>query len=134
MWRALGSARHCNLHSQALQPALGTIALCARLQTTLCNARFGRQLRIISNRMPMSWVVTLLSRYMHALVVDQTGLAGDFEVKLIWTPDDRPIPWAERGSAVFTAVQEQLGLRLVSKKGPMDVLVVDRAEKTPTEN
>jgi len=92
------------------------------------------QLRIISNRMPMSLVVTVLSRYMHALVVDQTGLAGDFEVKLIWTPDDRPIPWAERGSSVFTAVQQQLGLRLVLKKGPMEVLVVDRAEKTPTEN
>jgi uncharacterized protein (TIGR03435 family) len=92
------------------------------------------QLRIISNRMPMSLVVTVLSRYMHAFVVDQTGLAGDFEVKLVWTPDDRPIPWDERGPSVFTAVQEQLGLRLVSKKGPMDVLVVDRAEKTPAEN
>jgi uncharacterized protein (TIGR03435 family) len=92
------------------------------------------QLRIISNRMPMSSVVTILSRYMRVLVVDQTGLAGDFEVKLVWTPDDRPIPDDERGPSVFTAVAEQLGLRLVSKKGPMEVLVVDRAEKTPTEN
>lgn len=92
------------------------------------------QLRIISNRMPMSLVVTVLSRYMHALVVDQTGLAGDFEVRLVWTPDDRPTPWDDRGPSVFTAVQEQLGLKLVSRKGPMEVLIVDRAEKTPTEN
>lgn len=92
------------------------------------------QLRIISNRMPMSSVVTILSRYMRAFVVDETGLAGDFEVKLIWTPDDRPIPEDERGPSVFTAVEEQLGLRLVSKKGPTDVLVVDRAEKVPIEN
>ena len=92
------------------------------------------QLRIISNRMPMSLVATVLSRYMHAFVVDQTGLAGDFEVKLVWTPDDRPIAWDERGPSVFTAVEEQLGLKLVSRKGPMEVLVVDRAEKTPTEN
>lgn len=92
------------------------------------------QLRIISNRMRMSSVVTLLSRYMRALVVDQTGLAGEFEVKLVWTPDDRPIPDDERGPSVFTAVEEQLGLRLVPQKGPMEVLVVDRAEKTPTEN
>jgi uncharacterized protein (TIGR03435 family) len=92
------------------------------------------QLRIISNRMSMSLVATVLARYMHAFVVDQTGLAGDFEVKLVWTPDDRPIPDDQRGPSVFTAVHEQLGLRLVSKKGPMEVLMVDRAEKTPTEN
>jgi uncharacterized protein (TIGR03435 family) len=92
------------------------------------------QFRIISNRMAMPTVVTLLSRYMRAFVVDQTGLAGDFEVKLVWTPDDRPIPDDERGASVFTAVEEQLGLKLVSRKGPMEVLVVDRAEKTPTEN
>jgi uncharacterized protein (TIGR03435 family) len=71
---------------------------------------------------------------MRAFVVDRTGLAGDFEVKLVWTPDDRPIPEDERGASVFTAVEGQLGLKLVSRKGPMEVLVVDRAEKTPTEN
>jgi uncharacterized protein (TIGR03435 family) len=92
------------------------------------------QLRIINNRMSMSLVVTVLSRYMQAFVVDQTRLAGDFAVKLVWTPDDRPIPDDERGPSVFTAVEEQLGLKLVSRKGPMEVLVVDRAEKTPTEN
>lgn len=92
------------------------------------------QLRIISNRMPMAGVVSLLSRYMRALVVDQTRLAGDFAVKLVWTPDDRPIPDDGRGPSVFSAVEEQLGLRLVSEKGRMDVLVVDRAEKIPTGN
>jgi uncharacterized protein (TIGR03435 family) len=55
-------------------------------------------------------------------------------VKLVWTPDDRPIPDDERGPSVFTAVEEQLGLKLVSRKGPMDVLVVDRVDKIPTEN
>lgn len=92
------------------------------------------QLRIISNRMPMSTVATLLSRYMRALVVDQTGLSGPFEVKLVWTPDDRPVPEDERGPSVFAAVKEQLGLRLESRKGPMEVLVVDYAERTPSEN
>jgi uncharacterized protein (TIGR03435 family) len=92
------------------------------------------QLRIVSNRMPMTTVVSLLSRYMRALVVDQTGLAGEFEVKLVWTPDDRPVPEDQQGASVFAAVQEQLGLKLVSRKGPMEVIVVDRAEKIPTEN
>lgn len=92
------------------------------------------QLRILSNRMPMSDVVSLLSRYMHALVVDQTGLAGEFEVKLVWTPDDRPAPGDEQGASVFAAVEEQLGLKLEARKGPMEVIVVDHAEKIPTEN
>jgi uncharacterized protein (TIGR03435 family) len=92
------------------------------------------QLRIVGNRMSMSTVATLLSRYMRAFVVDQTKLSGPFEVKLVWTPDDRPIPDDQRGPSVFTAVQEQLGLKLESRKGPMEVLVVDRAKKTPIEN
>ena len=92
------------------------------------------QLRIVSDRMPMSDVVSLLSRYMKALVVDQTGLAGEFEVKLVWTPDDRPVPEDQQGASIFAAVREQLGLRLESRKGPMEVMVIDRAEQTPTEN
>ena len=92
------------------------------------------QLRIVSNRMPIYDVVSALSRYMKALVVDQTGLAGEFEVKLVWTPDDRPVPEDQRGASIFAALQEQLGLKLESRKGLMDVMVVDRAEKTPTEN
>jgi uncharacterized protein (TIGR03435 family) len=92
------------------------------------------QLSILSNRMPMATVVSLLSRYMRALVVDQTGLAGEFEVKLVWTPDDRPVPEDQQGASVFAAVEEQLGLKLESRKGPMEVMVVDRAEKIPTEN
>jgi len=92
------------------------------------------QLRILSNRMRMSDVVSVLSRYMKALVVDQTGLPGEFEVELVWTPDDRPVPEDQQGASIFAAVQEQLGLKLESRKGPMEVMVVDRAEKTPTEN
>jgi len=92
------------------------------------------QLHIVSNRMPMSDVVSVLSRYMKALVVDQTGLAGEFEVTLVWTPDDRPVPEEQQGASIFAAVQEQLGLKLESRKGPMEVMVVDHAEKTPTEN
>jgi uncharacterized protein (TIGR03435 family) len=92
------------------------------------------QLRIVSNRIAMSSVVTILSRYMQAFVVDQTGLTGDFAVKLVWTPEDRPVPDDQRGASIFTAVKEQLGLQLISRRGPMDVLIVDHADKTPTAN
>lgn len=92
------------------------------------------QLRIVSNSIPMLMVATLLSRYMGDFVVDETGLPGRFEVKLVWTPDDRPVPDDQRGPSVFTAVQEQLGLKLEPRKGPMDVMIIDHAEKTPLEN
>ncbi|HWE51327.1 MAG TPA: TIGR03435 family protein [Bryobacteraceae bacterium] len=92
------------------------------------------QLRILSNRMPMVTVASLLSRYMRALVVNQTGLAGEFEVKLVWTPDDRPVPENQQGASIFAAVEEQLGLKLEARKGPMEMMVVDRAEKIPAEN
>ena len=77
---------------------------------------FQGQVRIVSSRMPMSTVATLLSHHMRAFVVDQTGLQGPFEVKLVWTPDDRPVPDDERGPSVFTAVQKQLGLKLEPRK------------------
>jgi uncharacterized protein (TIGR03435 family) len=91
--------------------------------------------RILANQMPMSGLATLLSRFERETVVDLTGLSGAFEFKLEWTPDDGPVPpGGASAPSLFTALQEQLGLRLESRKGPLDVLVVDHAEKVPTEN
>ena len=66
-------------------------------------------------------------------VVDFTGLAGRFDLTLDWSPIDGP---AENttGPSVFTALEEQLGLRLEPRKLPLEILVVDHANKTPTEN
>ena len=95
---------------------------------------------ISSKYMSMKVFATLLSRFERAIVVDQTGLAGPFEVKLEWTPDDGVGPAANAANdippspSIFTAVQEQLGLRLESRKGPLDVLVIDHAEKVPVDN
>jgi uncharacterized protein (TIGR03435 family) len=100
--------------------------------------------RILSSGMSMELLATLLSRFERQTVVNLTGLEGAFEVKLEWAADDgRPIvndgaapaPMdVASGPSIFTAVQEQLGLRLESRKGPLDVLVVDHAEQAPTEN
>jgi uncharacterized protein (TIGR03435 family) len=91
--------------------------------------------RILANRMPISTLATLLSRFERETVIDLTGLNGDFAFKLEWTPDDGATsPDGVAGLSLFTAVQEQLGLRLESRKGPLDVLVVDHAEMVPTEN
>lgn len=64
-------------------------------------------------------------------VLDKTGMAGSFDFKLSYTPghDDSPeLP------SVFTAVREQLGLKLEPTKGPAEVLVIDHAERMPSEN
>lgn len=94
--------------------------------------------RIVRNAMPISLLVTLLSRFERETVVDRTGLPGLFTVDLQWTPDTgRAVPAdgaAGDRPSLFTAVQEQLGLRLVSRKGPLPVLVVDHADQVPAEN
>jgi len=100
---------------------------------------------IFSNQLSMGLLATLLSRFEREIVVDQTGIKGLFDVKLEWTPDDSRSVTANPGAgpaatdpatgpSVFAALQEQLGLRLESRKGPLDVLVIDHAEKVPTEN
>jgi uncharacterized protein (TIGR03435 family) len=73
-----------------------------------------------------------LARATDLPVVNQTGLAGIFNLKLFWTPDgDNPKP--DDPPSLFTAIQEQLGLRLTSRNAQVEVLVIDHAA-TPGEN
>lgn len=67
-------------------------------------------------------------------VVDQTGLTGKFNLRLTWTPDTLATP-ENPGTQpdFFTAIQEQLGLKVTSTKAPVDVLVIDRAQR-PSPN
>jgi len=67
-------------------------------------------------------------------VINRTGLTGAFEVNLQWTPDSPGgAPTDGNPPSIFTAMHEQLGLKLEPGRGPVDVLVIVRAEK-PTEN
>jgi uncharacterized protein (TIGR03435 family) len=61
------------------------------------------------------------------VVVDRTGLAGTFDVDLAWTPVNMRTDTS--GVSLFTAMEEQLGLKLESGTGPVDVLVIDHVEK-----
>jgi bla regulator protein blaR1 len=89
----------------------------------------------------MSDLARTLSQVMGGLVVDETGLPGEFDWSLKYAPDPslaaagdlppRPgsgVPVADRPS-IFTAVQEQLGLKLEKRTAPIEVLVIDRAEQ-----
>jgi uncharacterized protein (TIGR03435 family) len=66
------------------------------------------------------------------IVVDKTGLSGNYDIELKWTPDDQQ-GTPDAGPTLFTALEEQLGLKLVPAKGPVDTFVVDHVEK-PSEN
>ncbi len=102
---------------------------------------------------PISILADTLSNQIGRTVIDKTGLKGRYDFTLKWTPDETqgqmfkgpgdggegrppsdaaPTPDAS-GPSVFTAIQEQLGLKLESQKGPVQVLVIDQVEK-PTEN
>ncbi len=63
-------------------------------------------------------------------VLDRTGLSGVYNFNLEWTPEGAPDPF---GPSIFTAIQEQLGLKLETQKAPVEILVIDRLEK-PTGN
>jgi uncharacterized protein (TIGR03435 family) len=67
-------------------------------------------------------------------VVDKTGITGRYDLKLNWTPDDATEPQLlngvpiDSGPSLFTALEEQLGLKLQPAKGPVQVLVIDKVE------
>jgi uncharacterized protein (TIGR03435 family) len=73
-----------------------------------------------------------LSNFTGRMVIDKTGLTGWYDIDLKWTPDEDLVAGAS-GPTLFTALKEQLGLKLVPDKAPVDVLVVDHIER-PTEN
>ena len=99
-----------------------------------CDMEFTRG-RISAKGMSMQALTATLQRYVDRLLFDETGLSGDFDADLEWSPEvlsaDSPPPAS--GASIFTAVQEQLGLRLESRRVPVDVVIVERAEK-PTPN
>ena len=99
--------------------------------------RFGRD-RLDAQGIGINSLTSFLSQRLERTVIDKTGLTGKYDVTLTFKPDD-DAPGKDNGTSdsnlpdLFTAVQEQLGLKLVSTKGPVDTLVIDHAEK-PAEN
>ena len=75
----------------------------------------------------------ILTEQLERTVVNKTGLTGNYDFTLKWTPDDGQSQTDTSGPSIFTAVQEQLGLKLEAGKGPVQVLVIDHIER-PSEN
>jgi uncharacterized protein (TIGR03435 family) len=94
--------------------------------------------RLTCKGVDMPALAVFLSRTMERPVLDATTVSGVFDFKLEWSQQQDPgakAPDANEaaGPSIFTALQEQLGLKLESTKGPVEIIVVDHAEK-PTEN
>jgi len=85
---------------------------------------------------PLSQLATTLAPMVGRVVQDKTGLSGSFDFELTWTPDPGPgggrdaAPAPDTGGvSLFTAIQEQLGLKLESQRAPVDVVVIDRLNR-----
>jgi len=99
----------------------------------------GRHLK--AQAIPISDLANMLSNFLNREVVNKTGLAGKYDFTLEWSPDDNQGPKmlngqqdaTDTGPSIFTALQEQLGLKLDATKGPVDTIVVDHVEM-PSEN
>ena len=110
-------------------------------------------MKMTATAMTMGGLAEMLSRQIGKPVIDQTGITGNYDVDLEFKPEEgmgmmrgmpAPMPregapagheaTAETGASIFTALQDQLGLKLDAKKGPVETIVVDQANKTPTEN
>ena len=104
---------------------------------------------LVGNAVTISWFASMLSSRLDRLIMDKTNLSGRFDIRLKWTPSPGEslfgvpaeiidmngvtVRLDPSGPSIFSAIQEQLGLKLESAKAPVDLLVIDRVER-PSEN
>jgi uncharacterized protein (TIGR03435 family) len=81
--------------------------------------------RFAAHDLSMTYLASILTDLVHRTVIDKTGLTGKYEISLKWSQDDGTSKQADSGPSIFTALPEQLGLKLKSAKGPVETLVVD---------
>ena len=87
---------------------------------------------LVATNVTMEALAKYLTHYADKPVVDKSELSGGFNFELVWMPeklDTKPEASADPRPSIFTAVQEQLGLRLESAQVPIQAIVIDRAEK-----
>ena len=99
------------------------------------------KLGVVAQRTTLAEAADLLSQPLQTPVVDMTGLTGRYDFSIDLAPyisgDLRRGPGDQAPDIIaiaMTAIQEQLGLKLEPRKAPIEMLVVDHAEKVPTEN
>ncbi len=116
--------------------------------TPPCGGFFMFPGRLGGQKVAITQLIDSLSRFTGRTVLDQTNLTGKYDINLEYTPEQGqfqappggapnglpPLPPSDpNGPSLFTALQEQLGLKLESQKGPVEILVIDHVER-PSEN
>ncbi len=94
----------------------------------------GRVQNLKATSITMADTAEFVARMLGEVVVDKTGLAGVYNFELHWSNEDQNPNGIAAAPSLFTALQETLGLRLQQQKVPVEILVVDHAERVPTEN
>jgi len=95
-----------------------------------------RRGRMQRQRTTIGDFASALSYILRQPVVDETHMEGRYNIELTYTPERGPdVPAADNdGPTIFTAIQEQLGLKLEPRRVQVDIFVVDRCQKIPAEN
>jgi uncharacterized protein (TIGR03435 family) len=143
MLQALFADRfHLTTHRESkILPVYALIVANSKTGPTLEPAKAGSQFsnsrdHIVDQGATLDILAEQLARETGRPVLNQTAAAGRFDFTLRWTPDPAPgpaDPSAPTAPSLFTALQEQLGLKLESQKAPVEVLVVDQIDP-PTPN
>ncbi len=113
--------------------------------TMTAGGKGGARSQILTGQaVPIASLIRILTGVLERPVLDKTGLMGLYDVKLEWSPDDSetqaapsgapssqtpPAPSGSGGPDLFTAIQQQLGLKLESGKGPVDIIIIDHVER-----
>jgi len=116
-------------------------AASAGTQTTVCGPKTGGAGRLVLIGTPIQQFTSLLAVMLGGrTIVDKTGLTGRYDIDLTFTPE-QPLPVGlnlppadPNGPSIYTAVREQLGLKLESQRDQEEVLVIDHVERQPSEN
>lgn len=109
----------------ALGPRFSPVPVDCTSDEARCTFEGGFVGRIQSDALTSEQLMQLLATATGRVVVDRTGLTGPYAINLEWSQDQS----SSDLPSVFTAAQEQLGLKLESTRGPVDVIVIDRVER-----
>ena len=112
--------------------------------TVFCGGMFMGPRGLNASGVPVANLIPMLSRILGRTVIDKTGLTGNYNISLEFTPDEslafrpppdapKPPPSDNAAPSIYTALQEQLGLKLESQKGPVEIFIIEDAAR-PSEN